>query len=213
MVMQVFTVRTIKAISAVSLVVAVTSCGNPGRRAELVQQADTLRRENQRLERLLVDRDGAIALLNQQIVYLQTFEADRPANLFAPVKLEIASLSGGADYDDRPGDDGVTVYLRPRDSDGHIVKAPGAISVQLLDNTDLNNPRVIGVFDFTDPETIRKSWYGKFGTSHYTLKCPFPDGSTLPQARKIMIHAEFVDFLTGAVLTAAQEVTISRPGD
>ena len=167
--------RMPQGILAVSLLAVASSCGNPGRRAELVQQTDTLRRENQRLERLVSDRDGAIALLDRQIVNLQTFEANRPANLFAPVKLEIASLSGGADYDDRPGDDGVTVYLRPRDTDGHIVKAPGAIRVQLLDNSDLNNPRVIGVYDFTDPETIRKSWYGKFGTSHYTLKCPFPD--------------------------------------
>lgn len=211
MVNRVGTVRSIRVIFAVSLLVAASSCSNPGRRAELVQQSDSFRRENQRLERLVADRDGAIARLNRQIENLQTFETDRPANLFAPVKLEIASLSGGADYDNRPGDDGVTVYLRPRDADGHVVKAPGAIRVQLLDNSDLKNPRVIGVYDFSDPETIRRSWYGKFGTQHYTLKCPFPEGAAVPESRKIVIHVEFVDFLTGAVLTAAKEVTVSRP--
>jgi len=199
------------AIAAFALPAVAASCGDPGRRARMIQDHDALRRENQRLERLVADRDGAIARLNRRIENLQAFDPKRPADLFAPVALEIASLSGGADYDGRPGDDGATVYLRPRDADGDVVKAPGAMHIQLLDNSDLRNPRIIGVYDFTDPESIRKLWYEKFATQHYTLKCVFPEGVALPESRKIVIYAEFVDFLTGAVLTATKEVIISLP--
>ena len=117
--------------------------------------------------------------------------------------------TNGADYDGKPGDDGVTVYLRPRDADGHVVKVPGRITVQLLDNTDLGSPRPLGLYVFADPSELRKLWHGRFATQHYTLKCPFPPGTKLPDARRVTVSAEFVDYLTGATLTAVEEVPVS----
>ncbi len=195
------------------LLLACTGCQTSGRRAELLKQNDELRRDKSRLERTVALRDGTIAHLQQQIVDLQAFDPGRPVDLFAPVKLEIASLSGGADYDGRSGDDGVTVYLRPVDADGDAVKVPGRIEIQLLDNTDLASPRVLGVCVFDDPAQLGRLWHGRFTTNHFTLKCPFPAGVTLPDTRRVTVSAEFVDFLTGATLTAVKEVTISVPSD
>jgi hypothetical protein len=204
--------RSIRAASAAALALFVASgCVSPGQRARLVQENEALRQSNQRLERTVVQRDGTIVSLHEQIEHLKGFGPSRPADLFAPVRVEIASLSGGADYDNAPGDDGVTVYLRPRDQDGHVVKVPGKVTVQLLDNADLAKPRVIGVYEFSEPSELRKSWYGTFGTQHYTLKCPFPPSAELPQARRLTVAVEFVDYLTGATLTATREVDISLP--
>ncbi len=163
----------------------------------------------ERLEREVARRDGSIADLQRQITHLKAFGPDQPADLFAPIEIEIASLSGGADYDGKPGDDGVTVHLRPRDRDGDVVKVPGRIKIQLLDNTDLNRPRIIGVYEFTDPDELCKAWHGKFGTRHYTLKCPFPPRAAIPDARRLTVSVEFVDYLTGATLTATREVSLS----
>lgn len=185
----------------------VVGCISPGERARLVQAKESLRRDKQRLERMVAERNATIASLHQQVGHLQAFGPDRPADLFAPDKLEIVSRSRGADYDDRPGDDGVTVYLRLRDADGDVVKAPGAIAIQLLDNTSLDAPTLIGLYRFDDEAALRRSWYGKFGTGHYTLKCPFPPGHVPP--RRIDVKAEFVDFLTGKTLTAVKEVNVS----
>ena len=131
--------------------------------------------------------------------------------MFAPVKLEIASLSGGADYDGKPGDDGVNVYLRLHDADGDAVKVPGRIKVQVVDNSNLHSPRVIGLYPFDDPGEVRKTWHGKFGTQHFSLKCPFPTGMLLPASRTLLVSAEFVDLLSGTTLTASQEVKFAVP--
>ena len=72
------------------------------------------------------------------------------SDLFAPVRAEIVSRSGGGNYDGLPGDDGVTVYLRLLDAEGDAVKVPGRITVQLLDNERLGAPRLLGLYRFDD---------------------------------------------------------------
>jgi len=180
-------------------------------RGRILMDNDALRRENERLERTVAGRDATIASLQLQTETLKKFGPDRKADLFAPTTLEIASLSGGADDDDKPGDDGITVYLRPRDADGDVVKVPGRMKVQLVDNTDLGSPRVLIVCTFDDLSEVRKTWHGKFATQHFTLKCPFPSGVELPKSRRVLVTAEFVDLLTGATLTASEEVGFSMP--
>jgi len=180
-------------------------------RGKILRDNDALRRDKGRLERTVAQRDATIASQRKQIDNLQGFAPDRPVGMFAPVKLEIASLSGGADYDGKPGDDGITVYLRPRDADGDVVKVPGRMKVQLVDNTDLGSPRVLGVYPFENLDEVRKTWHGKFGTQHFTLKCPFPSGVELPKSRRVLVSAEFIDLLAGATLTASKEVGISIP--
>lgn len=189
------------------------ACISPSRRVELLKDNESLRRQNEGLEREVSDRDGTIARLRRQVEDLQDFETDRPADLFAPVRLEIASLTGGADYDDTPGDDGVTVYLRPRDGDDDIVKAPGRIQVQLLDNTNLAAPRVLQVCVVDEPNKLGRLWHGRFLTDHYTIKCEFPADVVLPASRRVTVSAEFTDYLTGTTLRAVKEVSISFPDD
>ncbi len=195
------------------LLLTLSACRSPGEWARLHERREVLQRENARLERVVAQRDGTVARLHQQIDNLKSFGPDQPADLFAPVKLEIASLSGGADYDGKSGDDGITVYLRPRDADGDVVKVPGRITVQLLDNTNLASPRVLGVYVFDDPKKLRRLWHGRFATNHYTLRCPFPPGLKLPDDRRITVSAEFVEYLTGATLTSVKEVTVSYPDE
>jgi len=194
-----------------TLLLATGACMSGTERGRILRDNDALRIEKERLERRVAQRDETIALLQKQMDNLKGFSPDRPIDMFAPVKLEIASLSGGADYDDMPGDDGITVYLRPRDADGDVVKVPGRMKVQLMDNTDIGSPRVLGVYVFNDLNEVRKTWHSKFGTQHFTLKCPFRPYIELPKSRKVMVSAEFVDLLTGATLTASQEVGFSMP--
>ena len=187
------------------------ACANPGARARRVQEIESLRRDNARLERLVAQHDGTITSLRRQVGNLKGFAPDRPSDLFAADKIVLGSLSGGADYDGQAGDDGVTIHLRVMDAEGDVVKAPGRITVQLLDNTHLLQPRVLGVYVFDDPETLRGCWHGKFGTRHYTLKCPFRDGTTPPSSGRVGVKVEFLDYLTGRTLTVVDELIISTP--
>lgn len=194
-----------------TLLLAAGGCASGAERGRILKDNDALRRDKERLERTVAQRDATIASLQQQTETLKGFGPDRKADLFAPVKLEIASLSGGAEYDDKPGDDGITVYLRPRDADGDVVKVPGRMKVQLVDNTNIGSPRVLGVYAFEDLNEVRKFWHGKFATQHFTLKCPFQAGVELPKSRRVLVSAEFLDLLSGATLTASQEVGFSFP--
>ena len=175
----------------------------------MAQDAESLRRDKERLERLVAQRDGSIARLEQQMENLKGFSESAPADLFAPVGLEIARLSGGADYDGKPGDDGVTIYLRPLDADGDVVKAPGRITIQLSDQSNPSSPRVLGVYVFDKPEELRRLWMGRFGTNHYRLQCPFPAGAPMPASRKLLAFVEFVDYLTGRPLTTVRELSFN----
>lgn len=161
------------------------------------------------LEQRVELRNQAIARLERQIDSLQSLDPDRPADLFAPTSIALASLTGGSDFDGRPGDDGVTVYVRPRDQFGDTVKVPGRITVQLLDNSDLTAPRVLGVCKLADSEELRTAWYGKFGTGHYTIKCPFDDDASVPTSGQVTVAVEFLDYRSGAILTTTGQIEVA----
>ncbi len=137
---------------------------------------------------------------------------DTMIDAYIELNIEIASLSGGSDFNDKPGDDGVTIHLRPKDADGQVVKVPGRITIQLLDNTDMAAPKIIAVCKFEKPDSLRTLWMGILGTNHYTIRCPFPEGVALPTSRKLLVGASFVDFLTGKTLTTSKEISFSPPG-
>lgn len=191
-----------------AMLVAPSGCISSAEYYAAVKEADDLKVKTANLERTLYDKNDEITSLQLQIETINGFDPSKRIDVFAPVAIEIASLTGGADYDGKPGDDGVTVHLRPIDADGHVVKAPGRIEVQLLDNSDLENPRVLGTYTIDDPSQLSKLWHGRWLTNHYTLRCPIsPDIKSTPSSR-VTVSVRFVDYLTGRTITAVKEVSL-----
>ncbi len=190
------------------MVLAMVGCAVPPQYGRLVNESESLQRENRRLERNIAQRDERLAEMKAQLANLRSLGPNRPVDVFRPVKLEIARLTGGKNYDEQPGDDGVTVYLRPRDADGDVVKTPGRITIQLLDTTDPGSPKAVGVCVFDDPIELGRNWHSRFSTNHYTLECPF-SSEVGPRGPKVTVSVEFLDYLSGSVLTAVKEVTVS----
>ena len=128
-------------------------------------------------------------------------------DLFVVDAISIPSRSGGIDLDGSPGDDGVIVYVQPIDAAGDVIKAAGAITIQLTDLTQVGSPRSIATAEYTDPDVIKKSWYGGFMTNHYSLKIPFPDGvGSIP--KELHVRVVFFDWLTGREFTASTTVSV-----
>ena len=167
-----------------------------------------LRLANTRFERDVADRNARIHRLERQVATLQSWDGDRKVELLAPVKIEIVSRSRGGDYDDSPGDDGVTVYVRPIDADGFAVKSARMIRVKLLDLRQ-EGARLLGDCIFDDADALNRKWHGRFATNHYALECPFSPGEVPPPHGEVLASVEFVDSLTGATLTAARIVPVS----
>jgi len=191
---------------------AVFGCSERGELIRMTKNRDAVQVERDRLRRELDSRNARIAKLDRRVETLAQFGPDRPADLFAPVKIEIVSRSGGIDLDGKPGDDAITVYIRPIDVDGDAVKVPGLIRVQLLDNSVLGEPRVLGLCVFDDPGELRRMWYSKFGTNHFTAKCRFAPGKKPPEIGRVLVSVEFTDYLTGKTFTATKEVDVAPRG-
>jgi hypothetical protein len=205
-------VRVARLVATLAVIAAVGCTAPTDERVRtLGQQVDALNQENARLERQGLALQAHIADLRAQVETLQSLGPDRLDSLFVVDRITLASLTGGADYDDIPGDDGVTVYLRPLDAEGHVLKAAGEITVELLDTNEPGAPRSLGLYVHNEPQQLRKLWHSGFLTNHYTIKCPWDPAVGRPTDPEVTIKATFYDFLTGKRCTATKvvEVTLS----
>ncbi len=81
---------------------AAPGCSERGDLIRMTKNRDALQVERDRLRRELDDRNVRIARLDQRVEALVQLGPDRPADLFAPVKIEIVGRSGGVDLDGCP---------------------------------------------------------------------------------------------------------------
>ncbi|MCP4589584.1 MAG: hypothetical protein GY842_02450 [bacterium] len=181
---------------------------------ELEKQIGQLSYDNEMLGRKLAERDTAAEALRARLAEALDLPVDIHSRLFTVRRLEIASLTGGADYDGQPGDDGVTVYLTPRDRYGDPVKAAGEIEVFLYDLTKPGDPRELGHYVINEFGELSKVWHSGWMTNHYTIKCEWPPGVLPPTSREVQVRATFLDWLTGEKHVATQlvEVDLLAPG-
>lgn len=199
--------RVGRLVLAALLVAGGTGCQTATEIA-LRREIATLRDAVQKKEHRLAAQQAALDELNQQLRVARGFSEEDLKKLYYPERLVIDSLSGGADYDRRPGDDGVTVYLRPVDRDGDAVKVPGDITIQLYDLAAPAQANFIGEYK-VPVDQVGRLWHGKLLSQHYTIKCPWPHGP--PQHAEITIRALFVDYLTKRVVSAQSTCQVELP--
>jgi hypothetical protein len=156
----------------------------------------------------LTAQRATIDTLTEQLDTVRAIKSEDLAKIFHPVTLEIDRHSGGYDADGQPGDDGVVVYLRPRDAEGDVLKVAGEIRIQLYDLAAPPRENLIG--EYVIPvEQARELWHGKLLTNHYTIRCPWPHGP--PRHSTITINATFIDYLTQRVLSAQRTCEVRLP--
>ena len=203
--------RLLAAALALSAASWPTGCGPPRKsphEIQLERQVGQLSYENEGLGRQLAERDATLASLRARVAELMDLPTDLISKLFTVRELKIGSLTGGADYDGKPGDDGITVYLIPLDRDGDPIKAAGQIEVFLYDLTAPGQPRELGHYVLDEPGRLSKAWYSGWLTNHYVVKCEWPPGVAPPPSREVQIRATFLDWLTGEKFVATQMVKV-----
>lgn len=172
---------------------------------QLDQQVLELSDQVAKLENDVAARDAIVNLQRKQIATLQKLGDKRLEKVFHVTAIKLDRLTGGADYDGKPGHDGVTVYLQPVDKQGHVIKAAGDIRIELFDLANPDGKRRIGEYRW-DVDHAGKLWHGRFMTNHYTVKCPW---RTKPPAHdEITVRVEFTDYLTGQVFRTQRLVKI-----
>jgi len=133
---------------------------------------------------------------------------ERLKRLFRVQRIALGRYTGGVDLDGKEGDDGIKVYLRPIDADGSVIKAAGTVKIQLFDLAIEGKDNLIGRYEWT-AEQISKQWSSGFMTYHFSFKCPWK--ASPPAHDEITVRVEFIDYLTGKVLTAQKLCKVNLP--
>lgn len=177
---------------------------------EVQRQLQESREEVSRLGNELAQQTELAQALQARIARQRGLtHQDMLDELVAPVRLELEEMSGGYDTDGQPGDDGIALFIRPIDRDGHAIKAAGSLRITILDPLSPPNANVVAEYHFDVPAT-RKLWYGRLWTYHFTVRCPWPPGQ-MPLHDEVTAHVAFTDLLTGKLLTTQKAFKITRP--
>lgn len=193
--------------AAALLALAAGGCASPGQ-ADLRREIAALREQVDRKDAQLTAQQATIDELHGQLRVARSISEDDLKRIFYPERIEIDRLTGGADYDGQPGDDGVTVYLRPIDRDGDVIKVAGDVRIQLYDLAAPPARNLIGEYSIP-VDQLGKLWHGKLLTGHYTIRCPFPGPP--PEHREVTVRVTFVDYLTKRVVSAQSTCQITLP--
>jgi hypothetical protein len=172
---------------------------------ELLQAQERVRR----LETDLAAQQQTTKDLAAQITNLQKVPGASEDVLIIPVRIELASMSGGYDDDGKPGDDGLVLYIQPIDRDQDVVKAAGTLKIKLIDPQNPPGHSDFAEYNF-DLEHTRPLWYGRLMTHHFSVKCPWPAGHR-PAHNQIIAYVVFTDLLSGKALTATGTYKITFP--
>jgi cell division protein FtsB len=144
-----------------------------------------------------------------------------------PARIEAVSAVSSIELTNRCGiygknSDGkkerLVVYLRPIDDMGDVLKAAGAVKIELWNLNAKPNEALLKSWEI-EPKDLRRKWSGSLLTSYYKLQ--FDVNSILTGKEKsqtlhsfsggaeLTLRVEFTDYLTGKILKA-QRVVNSR---
>ena len=190
---------------------ALAGCENPQRQRELEleRQRDAAQDQTRTLTKQVEKLSAELETQRKQIETLQKLGDKRMENLFVVESIEIGRHSGGVDLDKQPGHDAIQLYLRPKDKDGHLLKAAGDVKIQLY---DLAQPEEKNLYaEYTFPvKDIGKYWAGGLLSNQYSFECPFPKDAP-PAHPNINIRVEFTDYLTGNTFSEQKLVKVNLP--
>lgn len=194
------------AVLLVGLAVA-GGCADPNEtlalRRELQDARDSIKKAQE--EKLALRNQ--IARQRRHIERLQALGAKRLARLFHVRRVRLGRYTGGVDLDDKPGDDGVKVYLQPIDRHGSVIKAAGSVKVQLFDLAAPPGGNLI--FQRTwAAENIHTKWFRGLLSDHFVFECKW---DARPAHDEITVRAQFTDYLTGRRFTAQKLCKLALP--
>jgi len=193
------------------LVLAALFAAGRDLQTELAKANDQLRASREENEKLKGDRLAVQQVVADQQKLIQTLRGlgeKRLELLFHVTDIKLGRYTGGLDVDGEGGDDGVRVYLRPVDRDGHALKAAGDVSIRLFDLAAKPEESLLAEYEFPVEEAA-KHWQAGFITYHYRFDCRWK--SRPPKNPDVTVRASFTDYLTGKTFSAQKLCTVKPP--
>jgi hypothetical protein len=117
-------------------------------------------------------------------------------------------MTGGADFDGQPGDEGLSVLIEPRNAADQFVPEPGAVSVVVLDPSKQGDAARVARWDFTMSAAQQKLATAS-AASGIQLEMPWPASPPAGNKLKLFVRYEGPD---GRQLVTDRDLYITPPG-
>lgn len=116
--------------------------------------------------------------------------------------------TGGADFDGRPGDDGLRIVMEPQNAAGQSVREAGALSIVLLDPSREGEAARVARWDF-DAAATRQLLADSSPGRGIKVEVPWP--STAPDATRLKLFVRY-EAPDGRRLQTDREIFLTPPG-
>jgi len=187
------------AIFAAYLLTLTTGCEEANKKSPLAEQIQQLKQEKTELTRQIERSENENEQLQKQILVLSGLPEEAKAeNLYRLQRIKITRYTNFYDKDKDGEKEKLIVYIQPLDEEGDIVKATGAVDVQLWDlNSSEANQALLGQWHVT-PDQLKKLWFATLITINYRLTFDVA-GKVNDFDQPLTVKVTFTDYLTGRV--------------
>ncbi len=189
---------TLYAIFAASLLAVTGGCENAGSRPSPAEQINTLRQEKKQLKSQFEQAQTKNEQLKRQVKVLSGLKPEvRLENLYQLRRVKVTGYTDLYDKDKDGRCEKLIVYIQPIDQEGDIVKATGAVDVQLWDLDKENGQALLGQWH-VKPDELKKLWFATLITINYRLTFDIADRIDKFE-EPLTVKVTFTDYLTGRV--------------
>ena len=172
-------------------------CDNTGRLSP-AEEIKLLRRDKTQLQNQLEQFESDNKQLKQQVRVLSDLPPDAGVeNLYQLQKIKITRYTGFYDKDKNGKKEKLIVYIQPIDEEGDIVKATGAVDIQLWNLNRPSSEALLGQWR-VEPDELKKNWFATLVIINYRL---IFDVTDIIQGVKepLTVRVTFTDYLSGKV--------------
>jgi len=181
-------------------------CENASR-PSLLEQISTLQQEKKQLASQIELSEKQNEQLAKQLQVLSGLKPGvRLENLYRLRKIKIHRYTNFYDKDEDGRKEKLIVYIQPIDEQGDVIKASGAVDVQLWDLSKAGSQALLGQWH-VEPGELKKLWFATLITINYRLT--FDVADKIDKFKEpLTIKVTFTDYLTGRVF---EEQKVIKP--
>ncbi|MBN2136521.1 MAG: hypothetical protein JW720_01820 [Sedimentisphaerales bacterium] len=197
-------------LSLFSMPALLAGCGGSDKCVGFQDEVQALTDEKAELEKQLEQTEAENAELEKRMKVLAALPGDvKGESLYRIEQVTITSLTNLYDKDKDGKKEKLIVYLQPLDQDGDLVKAAGAVDVELWDLDNADGEAKLGDWQVT-PEELRKLWFSAIMGTNYRLT--FDVGERVKDVSEpLTVKVAFTDYLTGKVFK--EQMVIEAQGE
>jgi hypothetical protein len=191
---------------AIGYVLALTTgCQSDNTYIAQTDQINNLKQEKAELKGLIEQLQKENDQLHNHVQVLSDLPADvKGRNVYQLRNIKITNYTNLYDKDNNGAREKLIVYIQPIDQDGDIIKAAGAVDVQLWNLKNQTDKALLGQWRVEQDE-LKKLWFATLITINYRLTFDVA-GIVESFDEPLTVKVTFTDYLSGKVFEAQKVI-------